>query len=95
MTEAVNPCDGCPSYEYDGINYRCKCSLKYKGRCNCDEAQHMADRLGIVDSEVWAPCIVQGNDYAEYCREHCPRYGTGTCVYDPETKRNMVKTGGD
>ena len=27
----------------------------------------------------------------EYCRTHCLLYGTGSCRYDPKTKRMMVK----
>lgn len=94
MSDPIIPCEECGDAQFEDGAWRCYCSKRKYGRCNCEEAQHMADRLGVNEKETWAPCIVQGNEYAEYCRENCPRYGTGTCVYDPETKRNMVKTGG-
>lgn len=94
MTASVIPCDDCPeAVNIDG-RWRCECKQRVGGRCNCEEARNMAARMGI-ERTTWAPCIVPGHEYSEYCREYCNRYGTGTCVYDPDTGRMMVKTGGD
>ena len=95
MDDFDSPCKDCSYAQFEAGAWRCYCPQRKYGRCSCDDAQEMADKLGVNEKVTWAPCIVQGNAYAEYCREYCPRYGTGTCVYDPETKRNMVKTGGD
>lgn len=95
MEGPITPCEDCAYSQFEAGAYRCYCPERKYGRCNCSEAQKMADRLGVTERVTWAPCIVPGHEYAEFCKENCPRYGTGTCVYDPESKRMMVKTGGE